>query len=163
MDTPAHDLTSLYISEHGRLSRFLRRIVGNRAAAEDLVQQAFLRFLPRGHAARPELVVAARNLGLNYLRDGKRRREVTIDDKAFERIVDPTPSPEAVVLHRSELRHLLEAVASLPPRRRQIFVLSRFEGLSHAEIALRLDIAPRTVVNQLVAALATLDHSLGFP
>lgn len=163
MDVGAHQIGSLYAAERGRLSRFVRRLLSGGAGAEDLVQQVFLRLLVTGgpEHGRATLMAAARNLTLNHLRDLRRRGETVLSDEAFARIADAAPSPETVTLYRSELRRLLEAVAALPPRRRDIFVLSRFEGLSHAEIAARLDIAPRTVVNQLVAALASLDRALG--
>ncbi|HJE25529.1 MAG TPA: sigma-70 family RNA polymerase sigma factor [Methylorubrum populi] len=163
MDVVAHEIGALYAAERGRLSRFVRRLLGNGTGSEDLVQQVFLRLLTNGgpEHGRATLMAAARNLTLNHLRDIRRRGETVLSDEAFARLVDVAPSPETVTLYRSELRQLLEAVAALPPRRRTIFVLSRFEGLSHAEIGARLDIAPRTVVNQLVAALATLDRALG--
>jgi RNA polymerase sigma-70 factor (ECF subfamily) len=52
------------------------------------------------------------------------------------------------------------AITALPERRREIFVLSRYHGLSYREIAEVLEISPQTVANQLSAALATLRESL---
>lgn len=163
METSAREIGLLYEGERGRLTRFMRRIVGAGPAADDLVQQLFLRLLVSGgpEHGRATLLTAARNLALNHLRDSGRRGETVLSDALSARLADANPSPETVVLHRSELRHLLTAIAALPPRQREVFVLSRFEGLPHAEIAQRLGIAPRTVVNQLVAALTTLGRRIG--
>jgi len=52
------------------------------------------------------------------------------------------------------------ALADLPPRRREVFSLARFHGLSYAEIAETLDVSPQTVANQMSAALSTLRKQL---
>ncbi len=44
----------------------------------------------------------------------------------------------------------------MPPKRRQIFTLSRFDGLSHKEIAVKLGLSVRTIESHIYAALATL-------
>lgn len=163
MDAAAREIGLLYEGERGRLTRLVRRIVGGGPAADDLVQQLFLRLLASGGPkhGRATLLTAARNLALNHLRDARRRGETALSDDLCARLADGNPSPETVALHRCELRRVLTAVAALPPRQREVFVLSRFEGLPHAEIAQRLGIAPRTVVNQLVSALAALARRIG--
>lgn len=159
------DLTELYESEQISLRTFVRRIVGNAAAAEDVVQQAFLNLLSHYDDAAqvpgPAYVKrTARNLALNHLRDARRRADVELEDDAPERYADGTPSPEMTALFRSELRRLLQAIADLPPRRRQAFVLNRIEGLTYDEVAARMGISRNTVITQIVAALAELDKRL---
>lgn len=153
----------LYQAEQGRLRSFARKLVGNHAAAEDVVQQAFTNLLARIDQTQPNAAYAARavrNLALNHLRDARRRGEMGLAEGELERIADEQPTPEAVALYRSELRLLLEAVAALPPRRRQAFVLNRLEGLSYDEVAKRMGISRNTVITQIVAALAELDQRL---
>jgi len=157
------DLTELYESEQSGLRAFVRRIVGNTTTAEDVVQQAFLNMLSRPDEAAPGAAYvkrAARNLALNHLRDARRRSDVEIEDDAPERYADSTPSPEMTALYRSELRRLLQAIADLPARRRQAFVLNRIEGLTYDEVAERMGISRNTVITQIVAALAELDKRL---
>ncbi|MBK6947649.1 MAG: sigma-70 family RNA polymerase sigma factor [Haliscomenobacter sp.] len=54
-----------------------------------------------------------------------------------------------------------QAVDNLPPRCRMVFVLSRFEELSNAEIAGKLGISVKTVENQMTKALKQLKETLG--
>ena len=64
-------------------------------------------------------------------------------------------------MFRASLRHLLATwIAALPPRQREAFCLSRYEGLSHDEIAAVMDLAPKTVNNHIVLALQTLRQRL---
>ena len=157
-------LTHLYRAEHDRQCLRARRLVGS--AAEDVVQHAFANILGRGGSAalaNPSaayLTRAVRNIALNHLRGLRRRAAVEIEGAEIEALADLSPSPEMVTLYRTELRRLLEAIARLPERRRQAFVLSRIEGLSHAEVAVRMGLSRNTVITHLVLALAELDRTL---
>lgn len=156
-------LARLYETELDSLRAFARKIVGNPAVAEDLVQQAFANMLDRAgkpSASRAYVAQAVRNLALNHLRDGRRRGDIAISDVDLENAADLSPTPEAVALFRSELRRLLQAMAALPPRRREAFVLNRIEGLSYDEVAVRMGISRNTVISQIVAAMAELDRRL---
>ncbi|MDO3445470.1 RNA polymerase sigma factor [Agrobacterium sp. V1] len=159
------DITTLYVTEYERLRSFVRRMVRNPDTAEDLVQQVFANILGSGGSSSPHNAAyvrrAVRNLALNYLRDSGRHSQVEMVCAATDDIADTKPSPEMVVLYRSELRRLLMAIAQLPPRRRQAFVLNRIEGLSYDEIARHMDISRNTVITQVVAAMAELDRRLG--
>jgi RNA polymerase sigma factor (sigma-70 family) len=159
------DLTELYESEQISLRAFVRRIVGNTATAEDVVQQAFLNLLSRYEDTSQVPGAAyvkrtARNLALNHLRDARRRANVEIEVDEPECFADTSPSPEMTVLYRSELHRLLHSITQLPPRRREAFVLNRIEGLSYEEVAERMGISRNTVITQIVSALAELDRRL---
>lgn len=159
------DIEKLYEAEHRRLRSLVRRILGNSATAEDVVQQAFANMLARvqADAGSPSPAYArqaVRNLALNHLRDMKRRADVEIAGSDVEHVADARPTPETVALYRSELRRLLEAIASLPARRREAFVLNRIEGLSYDEIAGRMGISRNTVISSIVNAMADLDRKL---
>ena len=159
------DIERLYEAEHGRLRSLVRRIVGNSTTAEDVVQQAFVNMIAKlhGHDIAPNSAyarAAARNLAFNHLRDQKRRSAVEVAGSDVEHVADLQPTPETIALYRSELRRLLEAIASLPARRREAFVLNRIEGLSYDEIAERMKISRNTVISTIVNAMADLDHKL---
>lgn len=133
-------------------------------AADDIAQEAFLRLWEHRvewaptSALRPLLFRIARNLALNE----KRRQRVRVRGK--ERVARaeggrlPSPVEET---EEGELRARVEAaIASLPRRRREVFVLARFQSLTFCEIAAVLEISPQTVANQMSAALAHLRREL---
>lgn len=162
----SHSFTHLYGSEKGRLKRFLTTIVGNNATAEDLMHDAFTKLINASeqrkiHEPAAYLTRAARNLALNHLRHLQQGVEVTIDDQIYQAITDGKPSPEMEVLYRQELRRLLTALSNLPPRRREIFIIHRFEGANYSDIAERFNLSRRTVINHIFNALNDLDLALG--
>ena len=158
------DITRIYVAEQGRLHAYVRRMLRNPATAEDVVQQAFVNLLGRpmsGEAPSSAYVMqAVRNLALNHLRDTRRRARVETVCDCLEEIADLAPSPEMAAVHRCELRRLLTALAALPPRRREAFVLSRIEGLSYDEVAVRMSVSRNTVITHIVAAMAELSRRL---
>jgi RNA polymerase sigma factor (sigma-70 family) len=165
MSVKAIDIAGLYTSEQGRLKRLVRRLVGNRATAEDLVQQAFVKLIASVECGELEncpayLTCTARNLALNHVRDQGRRNEIALSDGKLQALPDSSPSPEAAAIYRCELRRVLKAVAALPPRRREAFVLNKFEGMSYDEIAARQGVSRNTVISHIVIALADLDRGM---
>jgi RNA polymerase sigma-70 factor (ECF subfamily) len=149
------------LAEYWRpLVAYARRLLGDASAAEDVVQRAFVRLwerdhaLPEGEALRPFLYRVVRNLVLNeWRRDGIRERWLAESSTEAEEVV-LGPDRHLELL---ELQEAIDAaVESLPARRREIFVLSRFHGLTNAQIAEVLELSSQTIANQLVSALRTL-------
>jgi RNA polymerase sigma-70 factor (ECF subfamily) len=155
------ELLSLHWSP---LVAYAHRLLDDVASAEDVVQHAFVRLwesrraMPAGDGAQALLYRVVRNLAFN-----ERRRHRTRDNWTAEQWVDePEVMLADTLLEQKELRKAIEAaVEQLPPRRREIFVLSRFHQLSNLEISAVLAISPQTVANQLVSAMRTLRHLLG--
>jgi len=166
MNVHVVDLAGLYASEQGRLKQLVRRLIGNRITAEDLVQQTFLKFAALATDGNniencpAYLTCMARNLALNHLRDTARKAEVGLPEDDFHAIADARPTPEMTALYRCELRRVLQAVAALPPRRREAFVLHKFDDLTYDEIATRQGVSRNTVISQILAALAELHRRL---
>ena len=66
-------------------------------------------------------------------------------------------------LYAKELEFLISvAVEKMPPQRKQIYRMSRVDGLSNDEIAARMSISKRTVENHLTLALADIRKIIGF-
>ena len=119
----------------------LYRIMGNGAAADDLLQRAFLKFLIGADANRSEgeLVVflskIATNLALDEIRANKRRPEEAEVDG-----VVPSSST------RAELqRDLDRALGELKPRERALLWMAHVDGFSHSEIAEAVDVGVPSV------------------
>lgn len=166
MSVSVIELTRVFASERSRLMRLVQRIVGNWAVAEELIQDTYVNVISRNGTGsgidQPEhyLARAARNLALNHVRHRQQGVEIEMKEETRGLIADTAPSPERICLYRGELRHLLSVLALLTPRRRQVFALHKFEGLSYDEIARKLDISRNTVMVQMVNALADLDRRL---
>ncbi len=167
-NTEAFD--KLFGSYYPRLFRFLSSLVST-SVAEDLLQDLFLNIWKLRHTLNPEkpiqsyLFRAAKNHALNYLRHQKvERRESelfshSVEDRAKK--VDATsPTPEELYEQKFLQDELQKALQSLPERCRVAFVLSRYENLSHVEIADAMEISPKTVNNLIIRALELLRKRL---
>lgn len=154
-------IDKIYIAERWRLQRLVMRLTGNHATAEELVQDAFLRFIA-GNAdqdiksCEAYLTRIARNLALNHMRHLRQGVELPCETEILEAMTDERPSTEMTLIARQTLATTLRAIMALPPRRREIFILHRFEELTYNQIAARLGISRNTVMVQIVNALADL-------
>lgn len=158
-------VSTLYQSERARLQRFARRLTGNAATSEDLVQEAFLRVLSRRGEDRITVEEAyvtrvLRNLALNHLRHLRMGVEIAVEDSVLAAMADSGPAVDDKIIARQSLEQVLRAILTLPPRRREIFVQHRFEDLTYDQIAARLGISRNTVMVQIVNALADLRQQL---
>lgn len=140
------------------VSRLIQRIVESRPEAEDLVQEAFLRTYLRGpRGAEGEyrkawLYRVAVNLAVNALRGRKRRTSRESGAVLEERVGPyPEPTPEEVLHRRERARLVRQVLERLPDRTARILSL-RYGGLSYAEIAEALEIAPNSVGTLLARA-----------
>lgn len=149
-----------------RVVDFVDRLTGSRDLAQDVAQEVFLGFWQgnlvwRGSGSlQAFLLGAARNVARNH---GRRWREVRVD--SFDGPLIPpeahTAATPAETLREEEVETLFRsAVAALPARRREVFLLSRVHGLSHQEIAETMEISVQTVANQMSNALAELRRAL---
>jgi len=145
-----------------RALRLARRILGNEAIAEDVVQDAFLRVWINAPRWRPEaafrtwLYRIVVNLCLNA-----RRRAPHLPLDAAEHVADAAVQPdEQLALHELD-RRLAAAIDALPPRQRAAVVLTYQEGLGNAEVAAVLDSSVSSVETLLVRARRTLRATFG--
>ena len=144
------------------LVKFARLYVQSREVAEEIVVDVFVGMWKQGQrwqlrgALRPYLYGATRKGCFAYLRT---RRLKLSDGHAWE---GATGEGEAEhTLRYKELRRALgQAVAVFPERRRQVFSLSRYHGLTYAEIAAVLGISVKTVEKHMALALKTLRERL---
>ncbi len=152
---------------HPRLASAVYLIVRDAMAAEDIVQDALLATwrqrravdIPDGLPAY--LFQACRNRAFNYVRNQRRQqRTIASDSDVTEQIADATPSVEKNLAAAELQRSLFDAIATLAPGAREIFLLSRQRGLTYNEIAMMLDISVKTVETQMSRALRSLRQRL---
>jgi RNA polymerase sigma-70 factor (ECF subfamily) len=136
----------------------------NQDAAEDLVQEAFVRVWERRRQLRPHASPRAYLYRVlrNLITDDFRRRRLRDRFSFFASQGAPTEAPSPVaILEAGELAGAAErAIAALPERRRDVFILAHLHGLSYREVAETLGITPRTVANHMTLALSQLRVAL---
>ncbi len=142
---------------NAKLFPFVLKLTRSETIAEDLVQETFLRLWVHrcevGEMDRPIawLYTVASNLSLSWLRahaaETRKLQRIKIKDSTrSEQIIEQLSVEEAQLL-------ISQAVDLLPPKRKQIYKLSREQGLSHKEIAEQLHLSTSTIKNQMVNAL----------
>lgn len=151
---------------------FLQRRGQSPEVAEDIVQEAFLRFHRAGNDvldadARPLIFVIARNLLKDHWKSAGREQSrlapLSPDDLeiAGMALADDAPAPDRGVLGREQLDQALEVIRNLPPRTRDAFLLHRFEELTYRQIADRLDVSVSMIEKHLAEALKRLKSARG--
>lgn len=165
------DPSTWFVAHRSSLVDYATGIVGSRTQAEDLVQEAWLRFeeVARQRILSEPLAYLyriVRNLAL----DGRRRR--TRENRIFADIdleaaaaTSPTSpaTPEALALYRDQLRLLDEALNDLPKRTRIAFEMHRFGGCKLREIAAFLDISLPRAQALVAEAVQHCKQRLGWP
>lgn len=154
-------LTALFRERQLELVRLALFFVGDKATAEDVVQDVFARVWVRWEriAHRDDPLPYIRAAVINASRSVLRKRAVI---RRFGGEPDPPMwSAEAEVVLGEERRAVLRALAELPIRRRQVLVLRYYFDLSEADIARTLRISRGTVKSTAARALAALAKNLG--
>ena len=153
---------SLLVEQYGPALRryFFRKAPP--AEVEDLVQTVFLNMHQRASAEPLESVegyllrVAAHVLARRH-RDGQLRLGQRLDEP-IEAIEDL--SPERIVIGRQALGRLRVALSQLPPKTREAFILHRYEEMTYAAIAARLQISVSGVEKLIIRALRQLRQAI---
>ncbi|MBC6608155.1 RNA polymerase sigma-70 factor [Hymenobacter sp. BT188] len=153
----------LFRRNYPLLCQRVQRITRDLSVAEDIVQEVFVSYWnseQRLSIQAPEayLYKAVINKALNAVSIQKRRSVLAIQYGAQQPL---TTSSADQALQLEELQQQLDlALATLPPMCRKVFLLSRYEEMSHQEIADFLGISPNTVDNHIKKALSILRQAL---
>lgn len=157
-------VVGLFHAEGPSLVRLARLFVDDRDAAEDLVQEAFLR-LAR-HARRindPGRAPAyLRSIVLNLARDHNRRGLVSLRHFAtYGREIDVTPDAADQVSRSDDHHRVIDAVRRLPNRQRDCVALRYFDDYPIERIAHTLGVSANSVKTHLQRGMAALERALG--
>lgn len=130
------------------------RFPGLKADVEDIAQEAFLKAL-NVHKKRPlddpktYVFKVARNLAIDFLRRKKVINFKALVEEDESNVVDSMMGIQEEISRKQEFEFLNEAVDSLPKKCRQIITLRKLYGMSHKEIAAKLNISTNTVESQI--------------
>ncbi len=140
------------------LARFAHGYLKSQADAEEVVQDCFLKVWERRHEFDEGIVFKTYLFTCAYhaiLKQLRRQRSWVFEDVQQQLLV--TEAAPTQQIEYAELEELYQvALAQLPPKRRQVFTLSRQQGLSYASIAKELNISVKSVETQMSLALKFL-------
>lgn len=159
-DSPAH--LHLFLAIRRELVSYAAKITGDRMQAEDIVQEAWIRFSPAKAESRPAIEQPAaylyrivRNLALDLKRSRSREQDHTTSPPLWllpTSVSDPAVSCQ----HSMALERLSDALQNLPENSRKALELHRFGGCTLAEIASQLGVSLTTAHRLLREALLAL-------
>lgn len=156
------ELESLFRSNYKSLCLLSFKIVNSKETAEDIVQDCFLKFWKGKESIliksslKAYLYRAVTNASLNHIRLSKKFSDIeTLAEEPAEEVLN-----ENAVNTEDLTEKIKEAIDSLPPKCKTIFILSRYQGLKYREIADTLQISIKTVENQMSIAFEKLREKL---
>lgn len=157
----SHNILQIWFQHYScDLLTFFCRKIGE-PDADDLVQEVYLRAMTyplTSHIIKPRafLFRIAANLVVDHVRKQRHRQHENYED-IEDRTITSLLGPEDSVCGAERLEKFKNALAELPKDQRQAFLLNRFEGLSHKEIAQSMGISDKTVQRYIAKAF---DHCL---
>ncbi len=156
-------LVDLFEREGRSLVRLARLFVDDRNAAEDLVQEAFIRLARSAHRIKDETRAAPylRSIVLNLARDHNRRGLVSLRHR-LPLDTERAEEEDQLVL-RDDQRQIIDALRNLPHRQRDCLVLRYYQELGIDDIAQTLGISRNSVKTHLQRGLAAMESRLEDP
>jgi RNA polymerase sigma-70 factor (ECF subfamily) len=151
---------------HNSLIHFLRQRLRSAEDANDVAQEAYIRMMQyqNSTAIRSPSSMLFR-IAINVANDLGRSDQVRrVSDQCSLEAVDlvsDTPSPEREVSAIQELKLLREAIEDLPPKCRQVFLLSRMRRMTYPQIAAHCGISVKMVEKHISRALAVCMEKVG--
>lgn len=144
---------------YSRLCHIAYGYVSDRDDAEDIVQELFISVWNKQLDAMPEkefaayLTTSVKNSCISFLR---KRREDTVSIEEYSASTSCMPDEVTDEGEKSPEEILQSALATLPPKCKEIFLLSKLQGLKYREIAGKLSLSEKTVENQMTKAIKLL-------
>lgn len=153
---------TLFREYSGRLYRFANGYLRSEELSEELVQEVFTRVWENRKSIKSEYSFKSYlfTIAFNIIKKHFRREAYISEYLKTKGADDFDLETTETVNYNSLLQYVLQIVDQLPARRREIFMKSRFEGLSIKEIAKELNISHKTVENQLTDALRFIRNNI---
>jgi len=150
-------MSDIYERRHRALFRFFFRLTGRQTVAEDLTHEVFLRMIRYRHTYQAGdgfeawMYRIARNAFADQAK--KYRLEAPADDSQFEMVASNRPSAFDDMAKQQDLNLLYRALRELPEDKRELIVMTRFQGLTHEQIGQILGCETGTVKVRVFRAM----------
>ena len=153
---------TLFREYSGRLYRFANGYLRSEELSEELVQEVFTRVWENRKSIKSEYSFKSYlfTIAFNIIKKHFRREAYISEYLKTKGADDFDLETTETVNYNSLLQYVLQIADQLPARRKEIFIKSRFEGLSIKEIAKELNISHKTVENQLTDALRFIRNNI---
>jgi len=149
----------------GPLRGYLRGRYPGVQDVDDVVQESFLRIW-KARLARPILssktflFQIARHLVVDKVRRERVARTESLEDFALQNVMDDRPDPAELLSYHEKVSLVADALAELPDRCWEIFILRKFKDVPQREIAFKLRIAEATVESQVARGMKLMERHL---
>lgn len=153
----------LFEKYYPALCHFAHQFTADDQLAEEIVQDLFVRIWEKRDSLQVEISVkqylfrSVKNLCINYLKHEKIKKKYASD---IQRNPEPDDNADHWFLEIDLMKKIEASIESMPPRRKEIFLLSREQGLKYKEIADSMGISVKTVEAQMGLALKHLREHL---
>lgn len=164
-DTLAQWFSEEVYPHEGQLRGYLRRRYPGVHDVDDVVQESFLRIW-KARLARPIrssktfLFQIARRLVVDKVRRERAARTERVQDLTLLKVMDDRPDPNELLSYHEKVAIVADALAELPERCREVFILRKFKGVPQREIAFKLRIAEGTVESQVARGMKLMERHL---
>jgi RNA polymerase sigma-70 factor (ECF subfamily) len=157
----------LFRQHYAALCRYAVGIIGDSEQSEDIVQHSFVKMwnkradMDLSRSLKSYLYTSVRNACINYIRDQKKFRSEFLDIEIYASDAVSAFTDGLERVQAGELQEKIQkALAALPDKSREVFVMSRIEQMKYREIAEKLGVKQKTVEAHMSRALKILREEL---
>lgn len=155
------DYKALFEKCYGKLLFFASSILKDKQAAEDIVQEQFMKLWNNRHtinkctSVESYMYVMTKNASINYIKSHSNMVSIT-NEEPEDVPLDLERGIDISILENK----MLELIDLMPPKRKNVFIMSKIEGVSNKEIASKLGISVKTVDRHLEIAKSYIKNKL---
>lgn len=155
------DIESAFVERRSNLQSIAKRAGGDEA--EDAVQDAFVTLVEEAQRREVRTLDKLVSRVVRFAAINRfRRRKTRLDyakASAGEEAVNPAADPERALMGAQRLKRVLATIASMPSRRREVFLMHRVDEMTYAHIARRLGISVKAVEKHMHLAMRQLSDA----